>query len=99
MLQQLGFYNLLYFFNLSLSNEWHIFSGNELGALLGWWMLHVYRVRYPGNDIGNAYMIASTVSSKILQSMAKKEGFQYEVGIKVQSFQFIFTLYSCTQHL
>ncbi|XP_051155000.1 glucose 1,6-bisphosphate synthase [Leptopilina boulardi] len=60
------------------NNEWQIFSGNELGALLGWWMMHVYKVRYPGNNLAETCMLASTVSSKILQSMAKKEGFQFE---------------------
>lgn len=60
------------------NNEWKIFSGNELGALLGWWMMHMYKVRFPGNNLADACMMASTVSSKILQSMAKKEGFQFE---------------------
>ncbi|KAL7296965.1 hypothetical protein TKK_0009405 [Trichogramma kaykai] len=59
-------------------NEWRIFSGNELGALLGWWMLHRFRVRSPESSISNAYMLASTVSSKILASMSKKEGFKFE---------------------
>ncbi|KAJ8674222.1 hypothetical protein QAD02_005484 [Eretmocerus hayati] len=59
-------------------NKWHIFSGNELGALLGWWMLHAFRVRFPDADVSDAYMLASTVSSKILASMAKREGFQFE---------------------
>ncbi|EFN85495.1 Phosphoglucomutase-2 [Harpegnathos saltator] len=60
------------------SGEWHVFSGNELGALLGWWMIHTYRVLNPQADLSNAYMLASTVSSKILASMAKKEGFNFE---------------------
>ncbi|XP_067215815.1 phosphopentomutase isoform X2 [Linepithema humile] len=62
----------------SKSGEWHVFSGNELGALLGWWMLHTYQVLQPDADMSNAYMLASTVSSKILASMAKKEGFNFE---------------------
>lgn len=61
------------------SGEWHVFSGNELGALLGWWMMHIHRVSNPQADISDAYMLASTVSSKILASMAKKEGFKFEV--------------------
>lgn len=56
-----------------------MFSGNELGALLGWWMIHTHRVSNPQADLSNAYMLASTVSSKILASMAKKEGFNFEV--------------------
>ncbi|XP_015586696.1 glucose 1,6-bisphosphate synthase [Cephus cinctus] len=62
----------------SKNGDWRVFTGNELGALLGWWMLHVYQVRHPDADLSNTYMLASTVSSKILSSMAKKDGFQYE---------------------
>lgn len=60
------------------SGEWHVFSGNELGALLGWWMIHAYRVLNPQTDLDNTYMLTSTVSSKILATMAKKEGFNFE---------------------
>ncbi|KAK2578945.1 hypothetical protein KPH14_011149 [Odynerus spinipes] len=60
------------------TGEWYIFSGNELGALLAWWMLHVHKVQYPDANIANVYMLSSTVSSKILASMAKKEGFNFE---------------------
>ncbi|XP_076751636.1 phosphoglucomutase 2 [Xylocopa sonorina] len=60
------------------NDEWYIFSGNELGALLGWWMLHKYQVQHPDTDFSNVYMLASTVSSKILVSMAKQEGFNFE---------------------
>ncbi|XP_050459264.1 glucose 1,6-bisphosphate synthase [Cataglyphis hispanica] len=60
------------------NGEWHVFSGNELGALLGWWMIHTYQVLHPDVDMSNTYMLASTVSSKILASMAKKEGFNFE---------------------
>lgn len=63
------------------SGEWYVFSGNELGALLAWWMIHTYRVSNPQADLGNAYMLASTVSSKILAAMAKKEGFNFEVCV------------------
>lgn len=43
-------------------------------------MLHSFQVKYPDKDISNVYMLASTVSSKILASMAKKEGFNFEVN-------------------
>lgn len=68
-----------YTFDDFYSGEWHVFSGNELGALLGWWMIHTYQVLHPDVDMSDAYMLASTVSSKILASMAKKEGFNFEV--------------------
>jgi len=68
------------------SGEWHVFSGNELGALLGWWMIHTYQVVHPDVDMSETYMLASTVSSKILASMGKKEGFNFEVCIYVCTF-------------
>ncbi|XP_076667770.1 phosphoglucomutase 2 isoform X2 [Andrena cerasifolii] len=60
------------------NGEWYIFSGNELGALLGWWMMHTYQVQHSDTDFSNVYMLASTVSSKILAAMAKQEGFNFE---------------------
>lgn len=42
-------------------------------------MIHTYQVLHPDVDMSDAYMLASTVSSKILASMAKKEGFNFEV--------------------
>lgn len=71
------------------SGEWHVFSGNELGALLGWWMIHISQVLHPDVDMSETYMLASTVSSKILASMGRKEGFNFEVGI----FNFIIYIY------
>ncbi|EAN97088.1 phosphomannomutase-like protein, putative [Trypanosoma cruzi] len=54
---------------------WRIFSGNELGALLGWWT--VFRIRRLGEPLENCYFIFSIVSSMILRSIAKKEGMHY----------------------
>ncbi|XP_054261406.1 phosphopentomutase-like isoform X2 [Macrosteles quadrilineatus] len=58
--------------------EWKVFTGNELGALLGWWSLYTYQRRNPNTDLSNVYMISSTVSSKILKTMAKQEKFNFE---------------------
>lgn len=58
--------------------EWKVFSGNELGALLGWWSFYTYKTKNPDADLNDAYMLASTVSSKILRSIAKVEHFQFE---------------------
>lgn len=58
-------------------SEWHVFTGNELGALFGWWCFHCYMKKHPGVDVKDLYMLASTVSSKILGSIAKKEGFNF----------------------
>nr|XP_057937717.1 phosphoglucomutase-2 isoform X1 [Doryrhamphus excisus] len=61
------------------SGEWHVFSGNELGALLGWWMFHCWKEQKPeATAVKNVYMLASTVSSKILRAIALKEGFHFE---------------------
>lgn len=61
------------------SNGWHIFNGNEIGALLGWWQLQNYISRNPNQvDKSKLFYIASTVSSKILRSIARKEGLTFE---------------------
>nr|XP_056711292.1 phosphopentomutase [Euleptes europaea] len=61
------------------SGEWKVFSGNELGALLGWWIFTCWKKQNsdPG-AIKNIYMLSSTVSSKILRAIALKEGFHFE---------------------
>lgn len=56
---------------------WKVFNGNELGALLGWWAIQYYKEMNPNASMENCYMLASTVSSKILRSMAKKEGYHF----------------------
>ena len=58
------------------SGLWKIFTGNELGCLLGWWMWH--RAASSGVDPKRAVMISSTVSSKILETISKVEGFHFE---------------------
>ncbi|GAV02903.1 hypothetical protein RvY_13408 [Ramazzottius varieornatus] len=59
--------------------SWKIFSGNEIGTLLGWWMWHCYQQTNENNvDPKNCYVIASTVSSKVLRSIANAEGFHFE---------------------
>uniref|UniRef100_A0A8D3E0D9 Phosphoglucomutase 2 n=1 Tax=Scophthalmus maximus TaxID=52904 RepID=A0A8D3E0D9_SCOMX len=61
------------------SGQWRVFTGNELGALLGWWMFRCWKQQ--NSDAGavkNLYMLSSTVSSKILRAIALKEGFHFE---------------------
>lgn len=61
-----------------LSNgEWKLFTGNETGALLGWWLWQSYRAKNPSVPVSDIYMISSTVSSKILKAIAAKEGFNF----------------------
>lgn len=58
---------------------WKVFSGNELAALLGWWMFFNWKESHPDPaDTQNVYMLATTVSSKILQAFARIEGFHFE---------------------
>uniref|UniRef100_A0A224Z1A7 Phosphoglucomutase / phosphopentomutase n=1 Tax=Rhipicephalus zambeziensis TaxID=60191 RepID=A0A224Z1A7_9ACAR len=59
------------------NGEWKVFTGNEIGGLLGWWLWRCYRIKNPNTPAENVYMISSTVSSKILSSIAAKEGFKF----------------------
>uniref|UniRef100_A0A3P9IVC1 Phosphoglucomutase 2 n=1 Tax=Oryzias latipes TaxID=8090 RepID=A0A3P9IVC1_ORYLA len=61
------------------SGLWRVFSGNELGALLGWWLFSCWKQQNPEAAVlKNIYMLSSTVSSKILRAIALKEGFHFE---------------------
>ncbi|KAH8298423.1 hypothetical protein KR044_002481, partial [Drosophila immigrans] len=57
--------------------EYKLFSGNELAALLGWWVLETYKMTTEKPDLSKCTMVSSTVSSKILKSMAAVEGFNF----------------------
>lgn len=61
-----------------ITNQWRVFSGNELGSLLGWWSVKYYKDKNAGKDLKDCYVLASTVSSKMLKSMAVIEGFNFE---------------------
>lgn len=53
------------------------FTGNELGALLGWFSLLKYSKSSSKQANDKCYMISSTVSSHILETMSKKEKFEF----------------------
>ncbi|GEM12679.1 phosphoglucomutase 1 [Rhodotorula toruloides] len=59
-----------------VQGKWTIFTGDQIGALLGSYALERYR--QTGAPIDKLAMCASTVSSKMLRSMAQKEGFRFE---------------------
>lgn len=59
------------------SGEWRVFNGNELGALLGWWCLHCHQSKCINESLNDCYVLSSTVSSKILKSIAKAEGINF----------------------
>eukprot|EP01099_Mayorella_cantabrigiensis_P004083 TRINITY_DN306_c0_g2_i1.p1 TRINITY_DN306_c0_g2~~TRINITY_DN306_c0_g2_i1.p1 ORF type:complete len:637 (-),score=164.32 TRINITY_DN306_c0_g2_i1:326-2149(-) len=60
------------------TSEWKIFNGNELGILLAHWYWSQYKEAHPDVDPKNCVVLNSTVSSKMLQTMAHKEGLYYE---------------------
>lgn len=72
-----------FFFNFIIysigSEGWKIFTGNELGALLGWWMINSYK-KIHGKMHSKLVLLSSTVSSAILKSMAKVEDIKFEVS-------------------
>uniref|UniRef100_A0A5S6QU03 Phosphoglucomutase-2 n=1 Tax=Trichuris muris TaxID=70415 RepID=A0A5S6QU03_TRIMR len=60
------------------SGDWYVFTGNEMGTLLTWWL---WQNRKRINDkLQNEdfYVINSAVSTKFAKMMAQKEGFKYE---------------------
>lgn len=63
---------------VKLDSGWKVLTGNEEGALLGWWAWQRCQQRSPQLAPKDVYMIASTVSSKILAAIAAKEGFNFE---------------------
>ncbi|XP_063162075.1 glucose 1,6-bisphosphate synthase [Candoia aspera] len=61
------------------NGHWKVFTGNELAALFGWWMFGCWKETCPKDaDVKDVYMLATTVSSKILRAIALKEGFNFE---------------------
>jgi len=55
-----------------IGNSWKVFNGNEMGALLAWWLVTEYRARHSSSP--SLHLLASTVSSKFLNTLAKAEG-------------------------
>ncbi|ETM51443.1 hypothetical protein L914_04716 [Phytophthora nicotianae] len=62
----------------SSKSGWRIFTGNEIGVLLGYWELEQYLRLNPNCDRKQLYFIASTVSSKMLRAVANAEGLNFE---------------------
>ncbi|KAJ8721282.1 hypothetical protein PYW07_002057 [Mythimna separata] len=56
------------------TSSWHVFTGNEMGALLGWWLLEQYYARETRMPESEVYIMASIVSSKMLRAIAKGRG-------------------------
>lgn len=56
-----------------VDGRWHQFTGNQMGVLLASYVLETY----PG-DPAKLALLASTVSSRMLASMAKTQGFRFQ---------------------
>lgn len=56
------------------TKSWHIFTGNEMGALLGWWLLEQYHAQVNHMPESEVYIMASIVSSKMLRAIVKGRG-------------------------
>lgn len=56
------------------SESWKVFTGNEMGALLGWWLLDQHYKRYPDSSKDDIYILASIVSSKMLRAIVSSRG-------------------------
>lgn len=59
------------------TKAWKIFTGNEIGVLLGHWELTQYLKQHPDADKSQLYFVASTVSSKMLRAVAQAEGLNF----------------------
>ncbi|XP_061729731.1 phosphopentomutase isoform X1 [Cydia pomonella] len=51
------------------AKKWKVFSGNEMGALLSWWLL-----QHATGDDDDRYVITSIVSSKMLRAIVQGRG-------------------------
>ncbi|GAA5929729.1 phosphoribomutase PRM15 [Sporobolomyces koalae] len=58
-----------------VDGSWNVFTGDQIGSLLGYAALMQYK--QSGLPIDKLAMCASTVSSKMLRSIAEKEGFLF----------------------
>ncbi|XP_039751581.1 phosphoglucomutase-2 [Pararge aegeria] len=56
------------------SKSWKVFTGNEMGSLLGWWILHQHTKHGSVQDEDEIFLLASFVSSKMLRAIAKGKG-------------------------
>ena len=76
------------------SDEWHVFNGNEIALLLSDWAFNNFMNQNKNIDKSKLVMVASTVSSKFLSSMAKHHGFIFDVC----GFFFFFCVCVCEKY-
>ncbi|EJD05673.1 phosphoglucomutase 1 [Fomitiporia mediterranea MF3/22] len=70
-----------------VDGKWITFTGDQLGAILAARCLETYRET--GQPLNKLAMVASTVSSKIVEAMALKEGFKFAETLTGTSFKYI----------
>ncbi len=57
------------------NKKWYVFSGNEIGVLLGYWQIKRFQANNASNKEG--VVLASVVSSRMLKAIASVEGITY----------------------
>jgi len=59
--------------------DWRIFTGNEIASIFAYWILRQMKESEGAEALlENCYMLASTVSTRMPETMARAEGFQFE---------------------
>jgi phosphomannomutase len=59
--------------------KWHVFSGNEIGVLLGHWQILRWKAKHAHLPVvPPAAVLASVVSSRMLKAVAKAESLIYQ---------------------
>lgn len=54
---------------------WKVFTGDQLGVMFAAWILRAWKIS--GKPLEKLAMVASTVSSKMVQQIAHQEGFKF----------------------
>jgi len=60
-----------------IEGGWRVFNGNELGALLGHWLVSNHLEASSTSNSSKLHLLASTVSSKFLDTLARAEGLTF----------------------
>ena len=64
-----------YYHRCRHTGQWIVFTGDQLGAVFAAQALERYKAS--GKPIEKLAMVASTVSSKMIEAMAGREGFKF----------------------
>ncbi|PIO60072.1 hypothetical protein TELCIR_18438, partial [Teladorsagia circumcincta] len=63
------------------NGDWKVFTGNEMGALMTWWVWMNWSEAHPDVDKSDVYILNSAVSSQIVKTIANEEGFKSDVTL------------------